>query len=184
MGPGAEIVGRIDEIPDLHTVHDPVHHIQRVFISVRMGDAEDLLFRLDYIVTHEVNQRIERLFPSPLQAVLHNKSVAVAAEDRLHLEQVADHRRRAVETACAGQVFQIIDRECPVHAVGGLCQNVSNLSQRISLILQLTGVDRKNSLGKRRIKRIHQSDFTLRILLSKLLRSNTSSVKSTAYVAA
>ena len=53
MAAGAEVVGGVDETTDFDAFLDFFHDIEGVFVSVCVGDSDDLFFRFYDVVTDE-----------------------------------------------------------------------------------------------------------------------------------
>ena len=52
MAAGAVVVGSVDEAAELHTLPDFFHYIEGVFVSIRMGNTDNLFFRIYNVVAN------------------------------------------------------------------------------------------------------------------------------------
>ena len=184
MGARTEVIGSINELSDMHPVRDAFHDIQGIFISVRVGDTDNLFFGFYDVVAHQVDQLIQRLLAASLQAVLDDKAFLIAAQDRLDPQQVAGQRHAGVQAAGTGQVFEVVHREDAVHTVGCLRQDVRDFRKGQAFFTEFIGVDRQDSLGQGRVQGINQADLPFRILFTQLLCRDPGGVVSTADIAA
>ena len=68
MAAGAEVVGGVDEATDFDVFLDSFHDVQGVFVSVCVGNPDDLFFRFYDVVTDEGDQLVQGGFAAPVLA--------------------------------------------------------------------------------------------------------------------
>ena len=56
---GAEVVGGVDEATDFDVFLDFFHDVQGVFVSVCVGDSDDLFFRFHDVIADEGDQLVQ-----------------------------------------------------------------------------------------------------------------------------
>ena len=184
MGARTEVIGSIDELSDMHPVRDAFHDIQGIFVGICVGDTDDLLFGLNDVIAHQVDQLVQRLFAAPFQAMLDDKAFLIAAQDRFDPQQVAGQRHAGVQAAGTGQIFEVVHGKDAVHAVGCFRQNIRDFRKRKAFLTEFIGVDRQNSLSQRGVQGIDQINLTFRIFLSQFLCGDSGGVVGAADIAA
>ena len=82
MAAGAEVVGGVDETTDFDVFLDSFHDVQGVFVSVCVGDSDDLFFRFHDVIADEGDQLVQGGFATTAFFILDDVTVFVSAQDR------------------------------------------------------------------------------------------------------
>lgn len=82
MAAGAEVVGSVDESADFYPFLDFFHDVQRFFVSICVGDTDDLFFRFYDVVADQGDQFVNRGFAAAAFFVLNDLAVFVSTENR------------------------------------------------------------------------------------------------------
>ena len=84
MASCAGVIRCIDESPHFNLLGDALHDVKRLLIGVGMGNSENLFLRIDDVIAHKGNQRIQRGTAAVALTVLHNMAVLIAAKNRAY----------------------------------------------------------------------------------------------------
>ena len=72
----------VDEATDFDVFLDSFHDVQGVFVSVCVGDSDDLFFRFHDVIADEGDQLVQGGFAATAFFVLDDVAVFVSAQDR------------------------------------------------------------------------------------------------------